>query len=72
MQSSGDYLADVRVRILDSRGGVVLDAESDGPWFYAELPPGTYAVEVGVLDQIQRQTVRIEGSRQSQLNFYWR
>ena len=72
MQGSGNYLADIRVNILDSRGEVTLSAESNGPWFFAQLPPGTYTIEVSIPDQLQRQTVRIEGSRQSQLNFYWR
>ncbi len=72
MQGSGNYLADIRVNILDSRGEVALSAESNGPWFFAQLPPGTYTIEVSIPDQLQRQTVRIEGSRQYQLNFYWR
>jgi hypothetical protein len=72
MQGSGNYLADIRVNILDSRGEVALSAESNGPWFFVQLPPGTYTIEVSIPDQLQRQTVRIEGSRQSQLNFYWR
>jgi hypothetical protein len=71
MQDSGNYLADVEVRILDSRGATVLSAESRGPWFFAELPPGSYTVEVSVFDQSQRQTTQI-GQRQSRLNFYWR
>ena len=71
MQGSGDYLAGIQVRILDSRGGVVLSAESNGPWFFAELPPATYTVEAGAPDQTQRQTARV-GAGQSRLNFYWR
>lgn len=72
MQGSGDYVADIRISILDSRGEAVLSAESNGPWFLAALPAGTYTVEVSLPDQLQRQTVQIGGSRQSQLNFYWR
>ncbi len=71
MQDSGNYLGDVQVRILDSRGATILSAESHGPWFFAELPPGSYTVEVIALDQSQRQTTRID-QRQSRLNFYWR
>ncbi|MCB1823988.1 MAG: carboxypeptidase regulatory-like domain-containing protein [Candidatus Competibacteraceae bacterium] len=71
MQGSGDYLADIKVIIVDKRGETVLSAASNGPWFYAELPPGTYTVEVSTPDQTQRQPVTI-GARQSQLNFYWR
>ena len=72
MQGSGDYLADVRVSVVDSRGAVVLNATSNGPWFLAALPPGSYTVEVSAMDQTQRQSANIGGSSQSRLNFYWR
>ncbi len=71
MQGSGDYLADIRVTIVDKRGETVLSAASSGPWFYAQLPPGAYTVEASTPDQTQRQTVTV-GIRQSKLNFYWR
>ena len=72
MQGSGDYLADVRVNVVDSRGAVVLNASSNGPWFLVALPPGSYTVEVSAMDQTQRQSANIGGSSQSRLNFYWR
>ena len=71
MQGSGNYLAGAQVRILNSRGAVVLDATSEGPYFLAQLPPGSYTVEVSALDQTQQQTARI-GQQQSGLNFFWR
>ena len=67
----GNYLADAQVRILDSRGNVVLDAESQGPYFLVQLSPGSYTVEASARSQTQRQTVRI-GQSQSRLNFFWR
>ncbi|HRX71930.1 MAG: carboxypeptidase regulatory-like domain-containing protein [Candidatus Competibacteraceae bacterium] len=72
MQGSGDYLADVRVSIMDESGKTVLNAESQGPWFFAQLPPGAYRVEANVLNQTQQQAVRVSSTRQSHLNFYWR
>lgn len=72
MQGSGEYLADTQVKILDSRGEVVVSANSKGPYFFAQIPPGTYTVAVSTADHTQRQSVRIDGPRQSQLNFYWR
>lgn len=76
MQGSGDYLAAVQVNILDAHGETILSVESEGPWFFAQLTPGNYTVEVtapGPTDQqSQRKKVHILGSRQSQLNFYWR
>ena len=71
MQGSGNYLAGAQVRILNSRGAVVLDATSEGPYFLAQLPPGSYTVEVSALGQTQQQTARI-GQQQSRLNFFWR
>lgn len=76
MQGSGEYLSAVRVNILDARGGTVLTAESQGPWFFAQLPPGNYVVDVSTpgqgLQQPQRQEVHIGDSGQSRLDFRWR
>lgn len=72
MQGSGSYVADVRVSIRDGRSGLTLVAESKGPWFFADLPPGAYTVEAEAEGQVQRQTVQIGGTAQSRLNFYWR
>lgn len=44
VQGSGEFLADVKVKILDAKGKVVLDAVSDGPRFLAKLVPGTYRI----------------------------
>jgi len=68
----GDYLSEVQVKALNASGGTILSAKSKGPWFFAQLPPGTYTIEASTPDQPQRQTARIEGNRQTQLNFYWR
>ena len=43
-QRAGPYLAGVDVTIFDEGGKKVVDAYSDGPWFLADLPPGTYKV----------------------------
>lgn len=43
-EASGAYLADVRVRIADPKGAVVLDTVADGPMLLAKLPPGRYQV----------------------------
>lgn len=71
MQGSGDYLSDVGVKILDSEGKVILSAQSRGPWFLTQLPPGAYTVEAMAMGQIQRQTAHVS-AEQSQLRFYWR
>jgi hypothetical protein len=76
-QGSGDYLAAVRVNILDAHNESVLTAESEGPLFFAQLPPGHYTVEATPTsgtgqDQLQRKRAHIDGARQLRLDFYWR
>jgi hypothetical protein len=76
-QGSGEYLSAVRVTILDAHKRPVLTAESKGPWFYAQLPPGNYSVEVTPTGQrgdgqTQRKAVHVDGSSQSKMDFYWK
>lgn len=75
-QDSGEYLSAVRVNIMDAQKGRVLTAESNGPWFYAQLPPGDYSVEVTPTgqrgdDQTQHKAAQLDGSNQSKMDFYW-
>jgi hypothetical protein len=72
----GDYLSAVQVDILNARGESVLSAESNGPWFFAQLAPGDYTVKVAPTgltggDLTQQKSVHIDGSRQSSLDFFW-
>jgi len=39
-----NYLADMPVRIVDAKGAVVFEGRSEGPYFLAELPKGSYTV----------------------------
>lgn len=71
VQGGGEYMADVRVRILDSKGGVVLDALSKGPYFLAQLPTGAYTVEASANNQNQQKKAQV-GSAQAKLSFSWR
>jgi hypothetical protein len=41
---SGAFMSSVKVAISDAKGNPVLDATSDGPWFLAKLPAGSYRV----------------------------
>src|SRR5262245_57436583 len=43
---SGQYLSDVNVVIIDSRGREIVNTISAGPLFYAELPRGRYNIKV--------------------------
>jgi hypothetical protein len=43
-EPQGSYLSGVDVKVLDSRGAVVVDTSSDGPWLLARLEPGSYRI----------------------------
>jgi hypothetical protein len=43
--ASGSYLGGGVVEVRDRAGKKVLEARSDGPLFFAELPPGKYTVK---------------------------
>ncbi len=75
-QGSGEYLSAVQVNILDTNHGSILSAESKGPWFYAQLPPGDYTVQVTPTEsrghgQTQEKTVHLDRSGQAKFDFYW-
>ena len=67
----GNYLADASVLIKNAQGRTVLDAVSDGPWFYARLPAGQYAVTVTMMEKANTDKVQIKPAGQSVLHFYW-
>jgi hypothetical protein len=69
--SSGNYLSDVRVRIVDRSGRLVLEATADGPLLYTRLPPGSYTVQVSGFERDFQRTAQIRANRQTQLAFYW-
>lgn len=40
--NTGNYVSDVQVKVTDSKGKVVIDDTSNGPWLLAKLPAGSY------------------------------
>jgi hypothetical protein len=70
---SGEYLADVKVEISDSRGGKVLVvAAADGPWVFTNLPAGKYIVTATYMGKEKQNKVNIaKGQKQITLAFYW-
>jgi hypothetical protein len=70
--TSGNYLGDIAVEIRDASGRTLLEASSEGPWFFAKLPPGRYTVTVTVMGQTQRKSVQVGGRGQTVVNFFWK
>jgi hypothetical protein len=70
--TGGNYLGDVAVEVRDTGGRMVLEAVSEGPWFFTKLPPGRYTVSVRVTGKTQQKTVQVSGRGQTVLNFFWK
>ncbi|MTW20218.1 carboxypeptidase regulatory-like domain-containing protein [Allochromatium palmeri] len=68
---SGSYLADVRVRIDDAVGPTLLEAVSQGPWFYASLVPGRYILHVDNAGQVQTREITVPATGAIEQSFYW-
>lgn len=68
---SGAYLADVQVRIRDSKGSLVLDHRLDGPWLLVDLPQGRFVVEASFGGETLRKTTRISPGVRRQIVFYF-
>ncbi len=69
-KTSGSYVAGVRVTIENSEGKEILDALSDGPWFFADLPAGKYRV-TAVYRDVARQKEAMIQSKPVKVHFFW-
>ena len=68
---SGEYLSDTDVVVTSGRGRQVLEAKSEGPWFFARLPSGQYQVTVTANGQSQRRSVTVGSRGLRTVDFRW-
>jgi hypothetical protein len=66
-----EFVAEVKVRIFDSSGATVLEANDAGPLFFAELPPGQYRIAATLRGQTLDQKATVTPGKQTQAAFYW-
>jgi carboxypeptidase family protein len=69
--SSGEYISDVNVSIADAAGRKVADHTSDGPWMFAELPPGAYTVTASFNGKTETHKVTVGKQGQKVVDFRW-
>jgi len=69
---SRNYLGGANVEIRDSRGKTVLEGVSDGPLFFAKLPPGKYTIEATAGGKIVEQVAQAPAKGQTHVHFAWR
>jgi hypothetical protein len=66
-----DFLADVRVRVVDAHNGEVLSTTSRGPYMLVKLRPGRYTVHAQYKDRDQSKPVTIPAKGTAKAAFYW-
>jgi hypothetical protein len=71
VQGSGEFLADVHVRLLDRDRNTLVDTVADGPYFFANLTPGTYEVVVMSQGRVITRSVDISGTAVISRTLYW-
>jgi hypothetical protein len=69
--NSGEYLADVKVTVVDAANKVVLDTMSEGPLLLARLPPGSYQVNATYGRTVEHRAVAVGASSLRTLDFRW-
>lgn len=67
----GHYLGDVAVTIAAEGNRKILEAASDGPFLYAQLRPGKYAITATYAGTSQTRSTAIAASGRRELIFRW-
>ena len=63
------YTAGTSIRVSKPSGAPVLDAEAQGPFLLADLPPGRYTVEVTLQGETMSKSVTVGRGRTSRAIF---
>ncbi|HTN50437.1 MAG TPA: carboxypeptidase-like regulatory domain-containing protein [Burkholderiaceae bacterium] len=67
--TTGAYLADTHVRVLDARGQSVLDTQLYGPYLLVQLAPGRYDVEATHRGMLQQRRLNIDSNSRARVVF---
>lgn len=70
-ERAGNYLSDVEVRIKDAGSNTILEAVSQGPWFFAKLPTGQYTILATTRGITHQHVARVTAHGQTSFYFYW-
>ena len=68
---SGSFLSAIPVTIADGAGQVLVQAVSEGPYFFARVPPGHYRISAERAGQVKTQSVRVPATGAAAVDFRW-
>jgi hypothetical protein len=66
-----EYLAEVQLQIKDSKDNVVVKTTTEGPFFLADLPAGSYQISAEHDGVIKTNTVKIVAKKHQRIVFLW-
>ncbi len=69
--SSGQYLSDVQVAVVNTAGKTLLDITSEGPWVLTKIPAGNYQVLATFEGQAQKHNITVGATKLSTVDFRW-
>lgn len=67
----GDYLNNINILIMDNSDNIMLEADTDGPLLYANLPAGKYTVYASAFGERYKKPVNLKQGIQRMVVFYW-
>jgi hypothetical protein len=70
-QPRAEYISDVQVKITDTKGNVVLDADSAGPYLLVKLPPGKYVLDAVYNSVTLHRKLNLEAGSGKKISLIW-
>lgn len=70
-KGSGEFAADINVRITDAKDNTLVETLTDGPYLFVRLKPGNYIVTAEKDGKVLRQKAKVGNTRATSLSFYW-
>ena len=67
----GHYLGDVAVTISDAANRKVLETIAEGPFLFAQIPPGKYSIVTSYDGSTQTRTTLVSATGRRELIFRW-
>lgn len=70
--ASGEYAAGVKVVLRDAKGQSLVEAASDGPFMYLQVPPGKYQVSAEGMGETLTRPAVVRPKGGTELIFRWK
>ena len=71
-EKRGPYLSDIKLEIRGPKGAEIISTTTNRPWFFIQLPAGTYAVRAGFKGQIKEiRNLTVSKDKAVRQTFVW-